>query len=616
MRRHLVLAVLAGSALACGGSSATPPPDLVQDSATDGIGGDGLVFDSDPGEGLPPLGIYTITPTNAVLKNDTATGTKATQAFKAFKNEGGPDVDVTASTTFSLDDATIGTFAANVFTCNDLPTGVLGKSTQVRGLPGNALANVTCIALRTTGDKRDFFFLVPYLKDPDPPKDILKFGTSIKQVDVAFVQDTTASMGPEIKNLGDSLSTIITNLKAAIPSVGIAIGRHDDFPVTPFGYDGSAGGASDVPFQLLQAVTTNESLAKSAVVLLSAYRGGALPESQYEAQYQVLTGDGLTWTVAKAGSIAKHTPPAGTSGGADFRAGSLPVVAEITDASWNEKDRYASGALGGAGFTAHGKDDVVKAYADLKAKFVGIHAVIEKTLGAGLDTPCDCLALGGCDPTRAACDSARGYGQAYALAQATGSVVDPSVFGATCAAGKCCTGVAGAALAPDGTGKCPLAYQARGCVVGSTDPTCGKGVADSVVKAIEAISVGSSFDVTAVPSNDPSNPPDTKGVTVDATKFIKSIRAMEEGDATVGCPSHAAKDTNADGVKDTFISVIVGTPVCFEVNAKMNDFVEPLVGIPQFFNAFIDVVGMPGSVKLDRRSVLFLVPPKDPPRAK
>jgi len=32
----------------------------------------------------------------------------------------------------------------------------------------------------------------------------------------------------------------------------------------------------------------------------------------------------------------------------------------------------------------------------------------------------------------------------------------------------------------------------------------------------------------------------------------------------------------------------------------------------QFFNAFIDVLGMPGSVKLDHRVVLFLVPPKDP----
>ena len=30
---------------------------------------------------------------------------------------------------------------------------------------------------------------------------------------------------------------------------------------------------------------------------------------------------------------------------------------------------------------------------------------------------------------------------------------------------------------------------------------------------------------------------------------------------------------------------------------------------PQFFSAFIDVLGLPGNLKLDTRSVLFLVPP-------
>jgi len=595
MRRHLFLVALATSALACSSSDGTPGTDLVPDTGGGDGGTDGFVFDTDNPDGLPPLGIYGITPINAVLKNDLTSGAKGSQAYKVTKSEGGgPDVDITDTVTFNLDDAAIGSFAKNVFTCADLPTGTLGKSTQIHTSPGNAIANVTCIALRTTGDKRDFFFVVPYKKDPDPPKDILKFGTTIKQVDVGFVQDTTASMGPEINNLRDSLTTIIASLKAAIPSVGLAIARHDDFPVSPFGYDGSAGGASDVPFQLLQGVTTNESLAKSAVVGLVPYRGGALPESQYEAQYQLLTGDGLTWTVAKAGSIAKHTPPAGTSGGADFRAGSLPVVVEITDASWFDKPDYAT-----KGLTTHGRTDVIAAYASTKAKFVGIQAIIEKTPGAGLDTPCT-------DYSTASCDSARGYNQAIDLATQTGSLVDPTVFGGTCPAGKCCTGVGGAALNPDSTGKCPLVYRAK---------TDGTGVADSVVKAIQAISVGSSFDVTAIPSNDPANPPDGKGAPVDATKFIKSIRAMEEGDATSGCPSHAAKDTDADGVKDTFISVTVGTPVCFEVNAKMNDFVEP-IPTPQFFNAFIDVVGMPGSVKLDRRAVLFLVPPKEPGPAK
>ena len=56
--------------------------------------------------------------------------------------------------------------------------------------------------------------------------------------------------------------------------------------------------------------------------------------------------------------------------------------------------------------------------------------------------------------------------------------------------------------------------------------------------------------------------------------------------------------------------MVVGTPVCFEVVPQMNTTVKPKSNA-QFFNAFIDVLGMPGSVKLDRRTVLFLVPPRE-----
>jgi hypothetical protein len=97
---------------------------------------------------------------------------------------------------------------------------------------------------------------------------------------------------------------------------------------------------------------------------------------------------------------------------------------------------------------------------------------------------------------------------------------------------------------------------------------------------------------------------------VDATLFIRALRAMDEGDPKNTCPPHAAKDTNGDGVNDTFTAVVVGTPVCFEVLPKMNTTVKPKSSA-QFYNAFIDVLGMPGSVKLDKRTVLFLVPPRD-----
>ena len=50
-------------------------------------------------------------------------------------------------------------------------------------------------------------------------------------------------------------------------------------------------------------------------------------------------------------------------------------------------------------------------------------------------------------------------------------------------------------------------------------------------------------------------------------------------------------------------------PVCFEVIAAVNTTVPPTLEA-QFFNAFIDVIGVPQNLLLDTRSVLFLVPPK------
>jgi hypothetical protein len=343
MRRLSSLRIsLLGLGLFAGLAACTAPADegpLTQD-VPDG-GGDGFDFDGNGGDSDPNFRQISITPANAVVKIDLSGGAPVpgTQAFKAVELQGDKEVDVTSSTTFTVDDATLGAFTGNTFTSGtSLPAGVHGKSTIVRGQPGNGMANVTVIALRVGGPNKDFFFVVPYQKDPDPAKDILKFGTNIKQVDVGVLMDTTASMGEEIANLRDALDTkIIPGLKVAIPSVGYAVAHFEDFPVLPFGYDGAAGDLANKPYEMLQTVTTNESTVRSAVILLQVYKGGIRPESQYEAQYQMLTGAGFSWTANRAGSIPMGMTKAGTSGGAQFRAGSLPVVVQITDASWGER---------------------------------------------------------------------------------------------------------------------------------------------------------------------------------------------------------------------------------------------------------------------------------------
>ncbi len=566
-------------AVGCG-SSESAPGDLIEDVGA----GDAVVEDSAPPEtGGPETGYdvssLELVPVNSTLFVDLGT-TPATPATVVYKVErvanDGSRTDVTGDATFTIDDPTLGSFTGATFTSAiTLPTGKLGVSTTVRAsVAGKSAAGaLTLVALRTTGASRDFYFVVPYKEPPTPAKDVLKFGTSIKQVDVAVTMDTTSSMAGAVKNLKDNLSTfVLPELVKAIPSVGLSVSHFDDYPVDLHGITScpdAKGLPGDVPHATIQTITTDLLTAQAAVNKLELHCGGDVPESQIASMLHILDGSELKWT---GGSVAAHTPAPGTTGGVDFRPGSVQVVVLITDADWHDPSspsaarRYKSNVLAPPTYAT-----LREAFKTASAKFVNV------TSGA--------------------------QDQADELADDSGSYVAPSAFGGKCGKGKCCTGEAGAGELPTGPGgTCRLNFRHLG----------GNGVSDGVVAAIQAISVGAQFDVTAVASNDPTNPDG-----VDATDFIQALRAMEEGDAAAGCPAMTGKvkDRDLDGVADTFVGLVVGTPVCFEVLPKQNDVVPPK-DVAQFFNAFIDVLGLPGSIKLDQRKVLFLVPPKTPGPAK
>ncbi|HRG98416.1 MAG TPA: hypothetical protein PLR99_19325 [Polyangiaceae bacterium] len=524
---------------ACG--SAEPRPDLFSDTppGTDpsnpdggGGGGGGGSFGTPAEVGL------VVEPSNAVLFIDTATTppTPATQTFKVIRKSKEGDKDVTAGALFDLEKPELGSFNGATFTSvATLPPGPPGITTAVvaKADGGSAGAQITIVPIRRSSDQRDFFFIVPFNEAPNPSSDVLKFKTNIQSVDVAFVTDTTGSMASEIAGIRSALQgTLLAQLQAAIPSVGMAIVSAKD----------ETDGAQLV--KVLQTITPTLSLAQAAAGQLNADGGFDEPEGQVPAMFHVLTGKAVT-------NVPAHTPPAGTTGGVNFRAGAVPVVVLTTDASWHATRGGVTTAQLNAAFTA------------ANARFVALTSNAEA--------------------------------QADALSDATASNLPPASF-TGCAAGQCCTGINGAARAPTAPGgRCRLNFR-----YSKSSPNIGQGV----VNAIKAIAVGSTYDVVVRPRNDPAN-----GAGVDATKFIKALRAKDEGDAAQGCPAHAAKDTNGDGIKDTFTAVTVGTPVCFEVIPQTNTTVEPK-GEAQFYNAFLDVVGVPGDIKLDQRKVLFLVPPK------
>jgi hypothetical protein len=418
---------------------------------------------------------------------------------------------------------------------------------------------VTIVELRKSGDHRDFYFVAPYHAATSPDRDVMKFDTNIRATDVVLAIDTGSSMSPSLDALKTSLaSKIVPGLVAAFSSIGIAVVDEKD------------SDAGD-PFtaNVAHAITTTSTDAVAALSSLVASGGGDEPQAQEVAMDFALTGNAF----ATAPPIAKHTSPSGTSGGVDLRAGGLPVVVQITDAHWHD-DVDVPWPSGGAFMDA---SRLASDFAAMHAKFVG---VVDVHLASSRTTPFDLLT------------------QPRALSDATSSHLPPSVFSAT--ATTCPMGVGGAATTPDGPGgDCRLVYQI----------TDGAGLDDSIVRAMQGLAVTATFDVSTVVSNDMTNPPGPDGKPLDATPLVGAMRAMSEGSPTEGCPKHATKDTDADGIDDTFVAVTAGTAVCFEIIPRENDSIAP-GPIAIFLDAFIDVVGVPGSISLDHRAVTFLVPPK------
>ncbi|HQY62161.1 MAG TPA: hypothetical protein PK141_12255 [Polyangiaceae bacterium] len=311
MRPSVSLSLLAIAFAAACGTERRAVFDDKKDPLPPGSGADGGFVDfgnaADDGLAVDPL--------NAILFVDTSTTppTPAKQTYKVVRKTANGETDLTARATFELEKPELGKFTGNNFeSVATLPTTAPGFTTDVtvRVDGGSTGAKLTVVPLRRGADSaRDFFFIVPYGQAPTPPSDVLKFKTNIQAVDVAFVVDTTGSMSSEINAIRTALGgSLLTQLQAAIPSVGIAIVSHKD--------------EEDPAPQLVevfQRITTTLSLAQSAAGRLNASGGGDTPEGQVPAMFHVLTGLPVT-------GVPAHTPAPGTTGGVDFRPGALPMV--------------------------------------------------------------------------------------------------------------------------------------------------------------------------------------------------------------------------------------------------------------------------------------------------
>jgi hypothetical protein len=439
-----------------------------------------------------------------------------------------------------------------------------------------------------------YYFLMPYQKEPSPPSRTVPVNTGLQRADVAFFVDTTGTMGEEIVELKGGLASMVTKLGLAIPDVGLGVAAHDDFPISPYGL------SQDLPFYFPSAgatISTNPASALAAVSALATHDGGDLAESQIAAMYRGLTNDWLQWPGTL---LAPDNVPSGRFGAMHFRMDALPVLVEITDAPFhNGRRSNAPAALHDtysfnqqAPYKPATADTLVAALNARGARFIGIAS------DDGVRTG---------DP----------YQDMAWIADQTGSVVPPKAFGGT----TCNTGLGGNALAsgPDGPGgTCRLVFDIK---------KNGTGLTDRVIDGVKALVKSLVMDVRVVAIADP---PSAENGWIDSVEtfvdFVEVLPGGDPSDPNVVCAvlsSSQLQDawmgpkgltTGVDGHADTVKAAASGIQICFRLQVVQNTTIEQQDHI-QKFHAVLQVRARNGlnPVELDfgpPRDVLFLIPAK------
>ena len=218
-----------------------------------------------------------------------------------------------------------------------------------------------------------------------------EFELRIQLGDVAFLLDTTCSMGGTIDAMSTEFSNIVTGLNTLIPDAEYGFATYDDYAYGGFG----SSYYGDKPFILLQQITDNVAAVQAELSSVDLHGGSDGPESTMEALYQAATGagydqgcngiyDSLTdvkpflaseddpFTGAGGQSFSAVSSGGGEIGGYGFRDYALPVVVYATDNYLRDPDdSYATpgGCPEDAGFS-----DVVSAFEDIGGYIIGISA--------------------------------------------------------------------------------------------------------------------------------------------------------------------------------------------------------------------------------------------------
>ncbi len=441
----------------------------------------------------------------------------------------------------------------------------------------------------------DYYLILPWM-GPQVNRE-LEFGSNLRVADVYFISDTTGSMGGVLSNVQRSIATprtgLIDSITALIPDTWFGVNHYDDFPVAGFG-----GGADRALWPVCAGPPgTPRCAANSGITMQPASRamdvqaavngirlgsGGDGPESQVEALYQNITGEGLfdrSNPMACTGDtgrspcwVAPNNCVDGTYGHPCFRIGALPIVIHFTDIDFHNGARNPSVPMGpftnpysGISPTPHNIEDVVNAFNARSGRMI--------SLNASGGTRCEGMRPSALTPGRPCYDF-------RIVAEGTGSV--------------------------DLDGN-PLIFDLPG---GGT--TVSPAFVSSVVDAVNTIATRVPLDINTIPRNDGANP-----YGVDATRFIRRrTPSCQIAPANDRCWTEPMGVAHADAVArtdlSTFYRVVPGTRVRFTIFFQNDGVFQGASQESTLFRAFIDVVG-DGVTVLDTREVYILVPANQPP---
>jgi hypothetical protein len=475
----------------------------------------------------------------------------------------------------------------------------------------------------------DLVFVVPYGLAPSPDHSTASLSTDAGQVDVLFALDTTSTMQAPLGDLGMNIGQVVDKLKTKISNAAYGVFEFRDLGLPQNDPSGNPPNlpAFRYPWRM-QTVSTTTGLDAliDAVHNLSALGGGDQAQAGWAALFTLASSatrtidvfSSTTYSLVTNAGLLPLSPGevGGTTGGAGFRAGSLPIVVTLSDAEWHDapgslvaadaesgRNPYPS-TTGAPSFSdacnpcsnVPSRREAITALQNLGARVIGLAAVGSQTFG---------------DPKT----------RAVKVALETGAVVNAGDFGDSntrapgCPIDKCCTGLDAmdnVVAEPTLAGQCPLAF--------TVDGNNGANTANAVAAAVAALTSSFRSDVHAEAQDvDPGT------VSHFISQLVPNLSGM--GPATL-CVTNTpapledkyigpmASALGSDGVLDTFPGLNGGQLVCFDIVAKQNTAVAA-TDKPQVFRALIQLRGVSGSQTTNLgtpRPILFVVPPAIPNR--